>query len=344
MVNDIANELIVNAENQIRELQKEINFDTKDYPIEVLVDNFKENEFYIPTYQRQFIWDEKKKCRFVESVLLGLPIPFMFFSDNEDGRYEIIDGAQRTCTLEEFIGNELTLTNLEKLTELNGFKFENLPEFFQRRVKKKTLRIIVLSEGTSVETRQDIFNRINTGGEKALPSEIRRGTHDGAFMDFIQNCSENEIFKIICPVSKIMTKRYEDSELIVRFFAYLNKYKEFDHSVEDFLNEYVISVKDTFVESEMKADFISMLEFVKMYFPNGCKKSKGAKSTPRVRFEAISIGVALALKIKPDLVPVSMEWLESEEFKTHTTTHSSNSPSRVSGRIEYVRDKLMEGQ
>lgn len=67
------------AEGQIRELQKEISFDTKDYPIEVLVDKFRADDFYIPEYQRKFVWDNAKKVRFIESVLLGLPIPFMFF-------------------------------------------------------------------------------------------------------------------------------------------------------------------------------------------------------------------------------------------------------------------------
>ena len=167
------------AEGQIRELQKEISFDTKDYPIEVLVDKFRADDFYIPEYQRKFVWDNAKKVRFIESVLLGLPIPFMFFSDNEDGRCEIIDGAQRTQTLEEFLYNDLMLDGLEKLTSLNGFKFTDLPEIFQRKFKGRTLRIIVLADTTTIETRQDIFNRINTGGTKAIPSEIRRGSYAG---------------------------------------------------------------------------------------------------------------------------------------------------------------------
>ena len=119
------------AEVQIKELQKEINFDTKDYPIEVLVDKFRADDFYIPEYQRKFVWDVAKQVRFIESVLLGLPIPFMFFSDNEDGRCEIIDGAQRTQTLEAFLDNDLILSGLEKLTSLNGFSFSDLPEVFQ---------------------------------------------------------------------------------------------------------------------------------------------------------------------------------------------------------------------
>jgi hypothetical protein len=85
------------AEAQIKTLRKEIDYTTRDYSIDFLVQKFREDEFYIPDeYQRQFIWDDDKKSLFIESVLLGLPIPLMFFSDTEDGRCEIIDGAQRT--------------------------------------------------------------------------------------------------------------------------------------------------------------------------------------------------------------------------------------------------------
>lgn len=331
------------AELQIRTLQKEINFDTKDYPIEVLVDKFRSEDFYIPDYQRQFIWDETTKYRFIESVLLGLPIPFMFFSDNEDGRCEIIDGAQRTQTLEEFLYDDLRLKGLEKLTSLNGFTFQDLPEIFQRKIKGRTLRIIVLADSTSLETRQDIFNRINTGGKKLISSEIRRGSHTGEFMTFIESCANNELFNELCPMSQTVKRRYEDSELVVRFFAYLNDYASFVHNVGTFLDDFVKSAEHTFNKKSFDNEFKEMLFFVKKYFPFGFTKTKNAKSTPRVRFEAISVGVALALREKSELVPSSMEWLESEEFKVHTTTHASNSPKRVKGRIEYVRNMLLAG-
>lgn len=339
----VTSEMKSKAEEQIRILQKEINFDTKDYPIEVLVDKFRSDDFYIPDYQRQFIWDEVTKNRFIESVLLGLPIPFMFFSDNEDGRCEIIDGAQRTQTLEEFLYNDLTLKELDKLTSLNGFTFQDLPEIFQRKFKGRTLRIIVLADTTSLETRQDIFNRINTGGKKAISSEIRRGSYTGAFMTFIEECANDELFNKLCPMSETMKKRYEDSELVVRFFAYLNGYKNFVHRVDEFLDAFVLESEKNFNHQDFNDEFRNMLVFVEKYFPNGFTKTKNAKSTPRVRFEAISVGVALALRVNPDLAPASMAWLDSEEFKVHTTTHASNSPKRVVGRIEYVRDMLLAG-
>lgn len=342
LMTSITIEMKIQAEEQIRTLQKEISFDTKDYPIEVLVEKFRNDDFYIPEYQRKFIWDETTKNRFIESVLLGLPIPFMFFSDTEDGRCEIIDGAQRTQTLEEFLYNDLALKDLNKLTSLNGFTFQDLPEVFQRKFKGRTLRIIVLADTTTLETRQDIFNRINTGGVKAISSEIRRGSHTGAFMTFVEKCANNTLFNSLCPMSETMKKRYEDSELVVRFFAYLNNYKSFVHRVDDFLEDFVVESEKNFEEKAYDKEFQSMLYFVEKHFPFGFRKTKNAKSTPRVRFEAISVGVALALRKKPDLIPVSMEWLNSDDFKVHTTTHASNSPKRVVGRIEYVRDMLLK--
>lgn len=332
------------AEEQIKSLRKEIDYDTRDYSIDFLVQQYRDNEFYIPDeYQRQYIWDDNDKNMFIESILLGLPIPFMFFSDTDDGRCEIIDGAQRTQTLEEFMDDNLKLANLKKLTALNGFFYSDIPEYFRRKFNKTTMRIIVLSDETTIDIRKEIFNRINTTGERAKPIEIRRGSYAGPFMSFLKECSENKTFKKICPVSDIARKRYEDLELVLRFFAFLNNYKAFNHRVDEFLDEYVEANQNSFNKDEFRQEFERMVNFIDKYFENGCKKSKNAKSTPRVRFEAIAVGVGLALRQQEDLEPSSMEWLDGEDFKKHTTTHASNSQARVSGRVEYVRDMLLAG-
>lgn len=340
----ISEEQKVAAEEQIRALRKEIDYNTRDYSIDFLIQQFRENEFYIPDeYQRQYIWNDADKNRFVESILLGLPIPLMFFSDTDDGRCEIIDGAQRTQAMEEFMSGDLVLSDLKKLTSLNGFSYNDIPAYFRKKFDKTNMRIIVLSDDTSLEIRQEIFNRINTTGREANASEIRRGSFRGPFMDFLTACTKDPLFVEVCPISENMAKRYEQLELVIRFFAFLDHYQEFTHRVDSFLDEYIESTKDSFDQTKMKSEFDAMLRFVKEYFPYGFAKTAKAKSTPRVRFEAIAVGVALALREKPDLTPKSMEWLESEEFLRHTTTHASNSPARVSGRILYVKDKLLEG-
>ena len=92
---------------------------------------------------------------------------------------------------------------------------------------------------------------------------------------------------------------------------------------------------------QYKLDFENMLEFVKDNFEFGFAKSQNATTTPRVRFEAISVGVALALKECPNLKIENIEWINSEEFKDHTTSDASNNEGKLVARVEYVRDKLL---
>jgi len=340
----VTNEMKVAADLQLKELQKQIEYDTKDLPVELLVDKFLKGDFFVPNYQRQFIWKPKNKDMFIESVLLGLPIPFMFFGDCEDGRMEVIDGAQRMQTLVQFVENKLTLSNLEKLTTLKGFSFKDLTEAQQRKFLNKYLRVVVLDEDTTNDVRQDLFNRINTRGEKANDSEIRRGSYTGRLCDFIEVCSKDEVFIRLCPIPEKKAKRYERFELILRFFAYVNDYMSFVHDVNKFLDKFLIDNMESFDEEQYKSDFKNMLTFVGKNFPNGFAKTATSNTTPRVRFEAISVGTALALREQKDLKVSNVDWIYSDEFKMHTTTDASNNQGKLRARIEFVKEKLLQGQ
>src|SRR5579864_4523981 len=118
-----------------------VDYNTKEYPVEVIVDKYltglkeEKNEFFVPDYQREHTWDVRRQSKFIESVLMGLPIPFLFVADirDVDGRVEIVDGSQRIRTLAGFATDQLSLTGLEKLTKLNGFRFSELSLARQRR-------------------------------------------------------------------------------------------------------------------------------------------------------------------------------------------------------------------
>ncbi|MBP0017142.1 MAG: DUF262 domain-containing protein [Cyanobacteria bacterium SBLK] len=342
------------AEAEIREKQKPVDYDTKEYPVEILVHKYSEgkendeNELFIPDYQRDSAWDDGRQSKFIESVLLGLPIPYIFVADiydseNDLGRLEIVDGTQRIRTLEKFLHNQLTLKNLKKLKTLNGFQFKDLPLSRQRRFKRSSLRMIQLTEKADEEVRRDMFERINTGSVELNDMEKRRGISPGPFLSFMEKLSKNPKFDELCPLSEAAKKRQEPQEFVLRFFAYLDNYENFKRRVNEFLNEYLENKNnEEFDEKTMENEFNAMLEFVAQYFPNGFSKGKQHIRTPRIRFEAISVGVALALRENENLVPYSLEWLESEEFKEYTTSDSSNSRPKVIRRIEYVRDRLLE--
>lgn len=329
------------ADVQIKSLQRQINYDTKDYTVELVVQKFGKNDFYIPDYQRGFVWKEKNKSSFIESVLLGLPIPFMFFADCEDGKLEIIDGAQRVQTLSAFVSGNLILSKLPKLKSLYGFSFHDLSDAQQRRFLNRPLRIVVLEESTPKEIRQDIFNRINTSGIKAKESEIRRGSYPGKLTDFIDKCAKSAIFIKLCPVTDDQEIRRERFELLLRFFAYTNSYLEFDHAVKEFLDQYLVTNQEKFDEDAYQSEFQAVMQFVDQHFPCGFAKTKTSTITPRVRFEAISVGVALALRVNPQLTVPNVDWVYSERFKTLTTTDASNNQGKLKERVEYVRDQLL---
>ena len=332
------------AERQLKELQRQVEYDTKDYTLELLLDKFEKGDFYIPDYQRQFVWKPNNRSLFIESVLLGLPIPFMFFAGCDDGRLEIIDGAQRMQTLREFVKRKMKLSKLAKLTELDGFVFEDLSTATQRKFLNRTFRVVVLDEKTTTDIRQDLFNRINTSGVKASDSEVRIGSYPGKLTSYIEKCCKNELFVALCPISKNKAVRQERFELVLRFFAYLNDYKHFEHEVNPFLNDFLAKNLDSFDEQQYETDFIGMLNFVQKHFQFGFAKSQNATTTPRVRFEAISVGVALALRAYPNLEVKNVDWLNSEEFKVLTTSDASNNEGKLVARVEYVRDRLIEAK
>lgn len=332
------------AELQIRQIQKEIRYDTRDFPVEVIVTRYQQDDFFIPEYQREFIWTEEDQSRFIESVVMGLPIPMMFLAEVDDGRFEIVDGVQRIRTLEAFSSNDLELGSLKTLDRLNGFRFRDLPDSQQRKFLARALRVVVLDQDTTDENRRNLFDRINKSGRPLTQSERRRGAFAGPFLEFLAECARDPLFVRLCPVSEGMRRRREPLELVTRFFCYSDQYISFGHDVDDFLDAFVKDRKDTFDRDRYREEFQRTLGFVAKYFPYGFAKSATSRTTPRVRFEALAVGVNLALRQSPDLVPSPVSgWLESEEFRQLTTTHASNSAPRLRGRIEFVRDKLLAG-
>lgn len=349
----------VAAEQQLRAEQQEVDYQTKEFTVELLVSKFldgaedDENEIFVPAYQRAFVWDKKRQSKFIESVMLGLPIPYIFIAslpkevEEDEGRAEIVDGSQRVRTLAAFIANELSLTDLKKLDKLNGFRFQDLELSRQRKFKRQPIRVIELSEKAVEAVRRDIFERINTGSDELRDMEKRKGIYTGPFYDFIAECAQDPLFNEVCPISNVKQRREEAEEMVLRYFAYANNYEEFRHSVVEFLNEYLKDNQKTFDKRRLKKEFNTMLAFAKDALPFGFRKGENNRSVPRVRFEALSVGITLALREQPRLRPNRphiAKWLDSKEFQNLVVSDASNSRPRVKARIEYVRDKLLSAQ
>jgi hypothetical protein len=156
------------AEDQIEEKRQEIDYDTREFTIEIIVNKYisrnddDTGEIYVPEYQRELVWDITHQSRLIESVILGLPIPLIFVAEiQETGKLEIVDGSQIISTLVDFLTNKLQLQNLKTLDSLNGFYFNDLSPSRQRRFKNTPLRMVIL-EKSDEKIRHEIYNRLNT--------------------------------------------------------------------------------------------------------------------------------------------------------------------------------------
>lgn len=344
-------------EDEIKRNQKDFDFDIREYTVDFLVQQFDpnpngESDIFIPEYQRDDVWSDKQKSLFIESLLIGLPIPYIFVADvdeneiDSDGRIEIIDGAQRTRTIYQFRNNKLKLCNMERLPSLEGAKYSDLPVARQRRFNRTTVRLIEL-KNINEDGRRLMFDRLNSGGSPLTEMEKRLGTESGQFIEFLRRLASDERFMNLTPMANKKETRRERPEYVLRFFAYRENYLNFDKSVKDFLDQYLESKSISFNEREearLESMFFNMLDFVEKNFPYQFRKSLNARNVSRIRFEATAVGTSLALSENPALVNLDQgyqNWAYEEPFLTMMRSDASNSKPKVRARIEYVRNKLM---
>lgn len=343
-------EEIAQTEAQIVELSKRIEFYLTEYSVELLANKMNKGEFVVPPYQREYTWEHERKSRFIESLVLGLPIPFLFFWEMPNGKLEIVDGSQRLRSIEEFVLGDLRLGELQSLTALSGFKFSDLPESRQRKINNRSIRGIVLNEHADEQARFDMFERINTGSKIANMAEVRRGALAGPFMDLIIELSVLPKFAALAPVSKKDLDEREHEELVARFFAYSDGLEGYKDRPSEFIFNYVKKMNteatnDPALAERYRARFQEAIDFVDRVFPYGFRRNPKGKATPRARFEAIAVGSRLALDDRPNLAKEDVAdvtpWLTSDDFTEVTGSDGANAIARLRERSGFVRNHLL---
>lgn len=347
------------AEDAITLVSKQVKYTIAEYPISVYVSRFEDDatgRFYVPEYQRKLAWRIQQQSEFIESLLVGLPIPFLFFYQNPDGRMEIVDGSQRMRAMRAFLKEDLRLTDLILVPELNGFRFRDLPEDRRNKLEDVTIRTIVLDTSTDPATRAEMFARINKSGTVANEAEIRRGSLPGPVTALIQQLAESSEFATITPMSKKAIDQREREELVTRFFAYLEgwetpkgRFPNYRDRPKKYLYEYLKAANERANDNpdlleKMKDEFSNMLAKVADLFPNGFRKNGTANTVPRVRFEAIATGTALALRQNANLTITSAEVVEKmneRDFDKVVVSDGANVRSKLEGRIGLVRSILL---
>ena len=213
-----------------------IRVETRQLTIDLVLKRIKYNELELsPDFQRKSVWNHEAKSRLIESILIRIPLPAFYLDATEDNKWVIIDGLQRLTALKEFILEEnteqqLRLTGLNYLTDIQGKSYQELPRPYQRRIEETQLTVYVIEKGTPTAVKYEIFRRINTGGMPLSPQEIRNALNQGEATKFIAELADMEEFKKVTKLDQSKRKlRGTDQEFVLGFLAYtLNNYQDYD--------------------------------------------------------------------------------------------------------------------
>ncbi|HIT41631.1 MAG TPA: DUF262 domain-containing protein [Candidatus Caccovicinus merdipullorum] len=238
----------------------------KTLSVESIIKKIQYEEINLDTdFQRKrSLWSDSVKSQLIESLMIQLPIPPMYFDGHDPNRWQVIDGLQRLCTLKEFlIDKKWKLKDLEYLPDYNNCSMEDLPRIYQRRIEEGQMAFYLILPETPEDVKYSLFKRINTPGLTLEPQEIRHALYQGKATRLLQELAENDTF-VKATDGDISSKRMQDREIVLRYLAlrYLGVEVYKEGNVDNYLNKamkFINDQTDEFID-ECKKTYFSALE------------------------------------------------------------------------------------
>jgi uncharacterized protein with ParB-like and HNH nuclease domain len=340
-----------------------------EYTPEMIIKRVKSGEIKLsPDYQRNHRWDNKTSSRLIESMILNIPIPLIYLSqdidlDDEIGegisRYSIIDGQQRLTAICNFFTNQFPLTKLETFKELNGYHFKDLPDFLIRRLEDRGIKFLRIDSTLDPELKYYIFEKLNRGSVNLEPQELRNSIYRGEFNNLLKKLAKYENFRKLLKIkddknSKV--KKMEDIELVLRFFAFglENNYINYKNiGLEVFLSNYMESMnkrvkKTPILLDTLEKDFYNVMDFIYRNFQdkafvkyNPTKISAFNKAV----FDALAISIYIDVDLKNNSITKEFKddykKLFSEDKRFMKSIDGAvASATKVKDRINTLRELL----
>lgn len=319
-----------------------------DYPVDSLISRLNDESIYVPLFQRRFVWTLRQASRFVESLLLGLPVPGIFLSKEEETqKLLVIDGQQRLKTLQFFYngifadtGREFSLREVQQ--QFQGTTYRSLSDEDRRRLNDSIIHATIVRQDEPSEDKSSIyhiFERLNTGGTRLNPQEIRACIYHGEFSGLLDELNGNVAWRSVYgPPSP----RMRDQELILRFLALRFASERYERPMKKFLNVYMGSNRRLARQSreDITNAFSQSIEFIAAAL--GTRTFRPRRFLNAAVFDAVMVGVSMRLQRGPivdrDGFVASYEGLmQSEGFVTATETGTARE-ARVHGRLEMATE------
>lgn len=261
---------------------QKIRIETKTFSLRQIKDMIDDGDLDIsPDFQRNFVWEPKLQSQLIESVLLRIPLPVFYFSQDPDGVLHVVDGVQRLTTIHRFMSGKLKLTNLEYLSEYKGFSFpvkgavpdpaksqKVLDDPAVRRINQTQISVNIIDPQSPSKVKYDVFRRINTGGRPLNAQEIRNCLASGSVRDMLKSMGESAEF-LEATGNKVNVSRMQPEELALRFIAF-RRIMASEKGLESYSNKMEPTLNDTvdLLSVSRDADFETYVEDFKRAMRN----------------------------------------------------------------------------
>lgn len=342
-------------DKSVAPVQYDITSFGADYLVDGLIRRLQEEEIYIPHFQRGFVWTIRDASRFIESLLLGLPVPGIFMArDESTKKHLVIDGQQRLKTLQFFVEgffNPLPDAKTRRvfrlqwvLDKFKGLTFDQLKEDDRRILLDSIIHSTIVRQ----ESPQDdntaiyhIFERLNTSGRKLSPQQIRRAIYPGPFIQLIEDLNATPSWREIYGNYSNVLK---DQELILRFLAMTFEADNYRRPMKEFLNRFAIRSRNA--DSDFLADcehtFISTIDFVLQSI--GPRAFRPERALNAAVFDSVMVALALLLRNNPNLNGTAIseayhQLLQDESYRL-SISQATSDERNVEFRLNSVYDSF----
>ncbi|EGR1192370.1 MULTISPECIES: DUF262 domain-containing protein [Vibrio harveyi group] len=355
---------------EIKRNREEIATDSYTTSWREIINLYKEGDIKIsPEYQRLFRWDMERQTQFIESLLLNIPVPTLFFYIDEDGRQEVIDGLQRISTIIRFFARDIfTKDELEEgiasggVNELNnptvlgsapiipsleGWNAADLPDKVTRTIKNARVNIVILEQETKPQTKYNVFKRLNRSGAKLSDQEIRNCTArlvGNSFADKLRSIASNDDVIGALGLSKEKQKTQAGEEALLRTLASLLYADNFDHYVDEFLDDFMYVASETnAINAEIETKIKRTFSLINAACPNGkAFKFRKVDNTPSGPFSTnlLDIVATGVYKNVENLSSADVSdkldtlWERQREQINQCTGSGSNTKAKLKRRLE----------
>ncbi len=324
-----------------------------DFDVEGLVRRLRKDDIYVPPFQRNFIWSQRESSQFIESLLLGLPVPGVFLAkDRQSQKLMIIDGQQRLKSLQYFYDGYFRPDPKQKKQQVfdlvqvqpqfKGRTYESLEEDDKRRLDNAVIHATIVKQ-ESPEEQEDsslyyVFGRLNSGGRRVTPQEIRSAIYNGELIDLVERLNTNTNWRKLFGKE---SERQKDRELILRFFA-LYYDSDYSRPMEEFVNRFCRRHRHGPAKflAEAESLFISAIAAAEKGL--GVAAFRPSRSMNAAAFDSIAIGIARRLEKGPigdhTALKLAYEALLKNDLYVSATSRATADETSVSNRLQIATD------